>query len=275
MDSSEVTFHTFRIWRTATPPTTGYNEFAWQQNTVFVLPFDDASKPKVGDPAVGFTGEQTAFGYLIPFTNTPGWVYNVRLADLCLVGENYGTGLAINSALDTQLRGIHVIKFRVGLQIMGGPLPNYPVRVRDLSGEQQRDCLARIQRSSVMEFENITAKYPNRSVARFDDCGTVYIKDVFHAGENASAGNTVTDVIRFDRCIKMSVDGVLSNYEDGYGPRFSYLRVTGTSVEPSMTQLLRVRDFTKQALRPTAKYIDDAGLPTSCKREISDSFDLP
>lgn len=275
LDQADVTFHTFRIWKTATPPATGYPWFSTSADTAFVLPLNDEAKPKVGDPAVTFYGQQNGFGYCVSLSNSPGWAVGVRVEGVTFVGEdNCGTGLSIISAIDVSVNRCRFIKDRVGLQIMGGPLSCYPVRVRDLYGDHNTDCLARMHRSIVREFENVTAKYPGRSVARFDQCGQVEVRDVFHAGENAGSSNTVTDCLRLDGCGLMTVDSWLSNYEDGAagGPRYSYLRVTGSHPEPSMTQLLRIRDFAKQALRPSAKYIDDAGLSAACVRQISDSF---
>lgn len=270
LSASDTTFHTFRVWRTATPPGSGYDPFGWYPNTVAVIPFANADKPRAGDPAIYYTGEFSSYGFVVPFSNV-GWVQSVRLDNMTFTGEQYGTGLQVISATDVQLTRLRFNKGRVGVQVMGGPLPCYPVRMRDITGDHQNDSVARVHRSIVREFENVTAKYPRRSVARFDQCGEVFIRDVFHAGENAGTGNTVTDCLRLDGCIRMRVEAWTSNYEDGYGPRYSYLCVTGTSPEPSQPQTLRVRDFGKQSLRAGAMYLDSAGAP-ACDIQLFDSF---
>jgi hypothetical protein len=269
---ADVTFHTFRLWRTASPPASGYEPFGWYQGTAFVLPLATAGAPRTGDPAVAFTGEHNGFGYLVPLVDSGDlWVKSVRVSDVALRGGRYGAAVAVASALDVAVDRVHVDGFAVALQVLGGPLPSYPVRVRDLTSVRPADTAVRLQ-WTISRLDGVTAHYPARSVVRADNCGMTGIRDVFHAGENAGPDNTVTDVMRFDTCGVVNLDGILSNYEDGFGPRRSYVAFTGRSPEPSQPQILRITDFGRgQALRPGAKYLDMTGAgPTAT--DVRDSF---
>lgn len=270
--NADVTIHSFRIWKTATPPT-GFSPFANHSLAAFVATFE--APPVAGAPHIRYVGEGGAWGwgYFVPTAaHSPGtWASGVRVRDLGFSGWKWGAGLTVISATDVDLAWLRIHKFAVGVQVLGGPLPNYPVRVTDLNASHQRDCAIRLQWCIARSLERLTLNYSGRSVVRADHCGYVSVRDLFHAGENAGAGNTVTDVLRFDGVHVVDVSGVLSNYEDGHGPRNSYVRITGQGPE-AVAHVYRVKGFARQSLRPGARYIDIAGLAANAVGEVVDSF---
>lgn len=273
----DCTIHAFRMWGTAVPGSaTTANRFSWSSGTLFVLPF--SVRPVENDPSIPFTGEQTGYGRIVPLADSSPHdrvVGDVRVAgvalDLTWPTPRFGAGLSLVSAQDVRLEKLKFLKGAVGVQVLSGPLPNYPVHMTGLRGDHQADCVVRLQRTIARDIAGLTAKYPARSVLRADACGVVGARDIFHAGENAGPSNTATDVFRYDSCGVVSLDGVLSNYEDGYGPRRSYVRATGAAADTG-PRIVRVRDFARQSLRPGAAYLDTAGLSAGAVIEVLDSF---
>jgi hypothetical protein len=281
LGNADVTLDTFRVWETALPPPLGsYDPWSWAGGSLYFLTFEDSRKPRAGDPAVYFTGRMTGYAYLVPLSSSlpDGWAGPIKADNLCVRGSSYkgtgyGAGFSVQSSLDVTVTRPEFDGFNVGFQVMGGPLPSYPVRVSKISGRNQTDCLVRIQRATVRECSGLTARYPVRSVARFDQCGEVWLDDVVHAPDS---NHSVGDCLRFDGCGVVDVDRGMFDYEDGNqdgGPRNSYVRLTGWH-DDLLVQVVRIRNCWKTALRPGARYVDCLGLPEAAVVTLENAFGM-
>jgi hypothetical protein len=186
------------------------------------------TQPALGSPLIAYNG---GFGYLSPttFGNLDQWSKGTLVRDLSFVGQDWGAAITVQSALRTRIENIQVGQFAIGAQVLGGPLPNYPVDVVNLYCDHARDTALRLQRCDAV-VRNLYADYPRRSVMRADVCGMLTVRDVFQAPEG---DHTVTDSIRFDRCCHMDLARMDLDYEDGVGPKNSYIRVVGDPIDTS------------------------------------------